>query len=127
MNLAMNLADYPQAIADAQITHLTAQQQVRKIAAQLEERKAQFGALVAADKSLTNDAKRKAARAELELTDPEYLDLQQRLTEAKDGSTLATIEVERLGNGFKVERLLMEMKIAISSVDGLRGENSADS
>lgn len=112
------LADYPNAIASAELHHLDCQQAVRELSESLEARKAQFGAIVAGDKALSNDAKRKAARAELELTDPEYLDLQAKLVAAKDAMSEAAIEVARVSNAFKVERLLTELKIAVMSVQG---------
>ena len=114
----MNITDFPGAIAQAERAHLKALQQVRHVTEAVEARKAQFGAMVAADTSLTNEAKRKAAKAELELTDPDYLGLQQDLLTAKDTATEAMIEVSRLANTFKVERLLMSMKIAMMQVQG---------
>lgn len=116
--MTLALADYPNEIASAELAHLKAQQVVRDLSKDLEARKAQFGAIVADDKELSNDAKRKAARAELELTDPEYLDLQAKLVAAKDAMSGAAIEVERVSNAFKVERLLTELKIAVMSVQG---------
>ena len=116
----MQLTQYPDAIAQSERAHLASQQQVRDLSAQLEARKAQFSEIVANDAALTNEAKRKAARAELELTDTDYLNLQQRLLMAKDGATEAVIEVGRLSNLFRVERLLMEEKIA-----GMRGAISS--
>ena len=114
----MNITDFPGAIAQAERAHLKALQQVRHVTEAVEARKAQFGAMVAADTSLTNEAKRKAAKAELELTDPDYLGLQQDLLTAKDAATEAMIEVTRLSNLFKVERLIMSMKIAMMQVQG---------
>ena len=114
----MNITDFPEAIAQAERTHLKALQQVRTLSERLEERKAQFGAMVANDEALTNEAKRKAAKAELDLTDAENLGLQQNLLAAKDAATEAMIEVTRLANTFKVERLLMSMKIAVMQVQG---------
>ena len=114
--MTLPLADYPNAIAFAERVHLESQQAVRELSEKLEARKAQFGAIVASDSELSNEAKRKAAKAELELTDPEYLSLQQRLTKAKDAATEALIEVGRVSNAFKVERLLTELKIAVMRV-----------
>ena len=91
---------------------------MRTLSERLEERKAQFGAMVANDEALTNEAKRKAAKAELELTDTEYLGLQQNLLAAKDAATEAMIEVTLLANTIKVERLLMSMKLAVMQVQG---------
>ncbi|MBE7384344.1 MAG: hypothetical protein F6J95_023395 [Leptolyngbya sp. SIO1E4] len=64
----MNLQDFPDAIASSELAHLTALQEVRRLAEAVEVRKSDFGAMVARDESLTNEARRKAARAELELT-----------------------------------------------------------
>lgn len=115
----MKLADYPNAIAQAELAHLAAQQKVRELAEALESRKAEFGAMVANDESLTNEAKRKAARAELELTDADYLNLQASLLTAKDGATEAEIGVRRLTNLFRVERLLAQERIALISHVGV--------
>ncbi|NEQ45580.1 MAG: hypothetical protein F6K00_19375 [Leptolyngbya sp. SIOISBB] len=54
----------------------------------------------------------KAARAELELTDTNHLALQESLLTAKDAATEAEIEVGRLNNLFRVERLLVQERIA---------------
>jgi hypothetical protein len=108
----MQLIDYPDAIAAAELAHLKAQGEVRALTEALEARKAEFGLMVANDESLSNDAKRKAARAELELSDPDYLKLQRKLLAAKEVAAVALIEAGRVANLFKAERLLGEMAVA---------------
>ena len=108
----MELREYPNAIAQAELELLGEQQRVRELAKAIEARKAQFGAMVAEDATLTNEAKRKAARAELELTDVEYLKLQDSHQTALDRAVKGRIEVDRLVNMFRVERLFTEQQIA---------------
>ena len=54
----MNITDFPGAIAQAERAHLKALQQVRHVTEAVEARKAQFGAIDAADTTLTKEAKR---------------------------------------------------------------------
>lgn len=107
----VTLADYPQAIAAAESAVLAAQQGARALAEAVEARKAQFGAIVANDKELRNDAQRKAARAELELTDAEYLKLQAQHQAAKDAVVMAQIEADRLLRLWQAEKLATEQAI----------------
>ena len=108
----MRLIEYPDAIAQVEKVALKSQQRVRAVAEALESRKAEFTRIVANDPELTNEAKRKAAKAEMELTDGEFLRLQRQLQAVKDESVLAQIEADRLRNLFKAERLLLEQTIA---------------
>lgn len=102
------LSEYPQAIAAAESAVLAAQQGARALGEAVEARKAQFGAIVANDSELSNDAKRKAARAELELTDEKYLKLLAQHQAAKDAVVMAQIEADLQANLFRVARLEAE-------------------
>lgn len=112
----MNIGDYPQAIAAAESAVLAAQQGARALAEAVERRRAEFKGIVANDKSLSNDAKRKDMLAQLELTDDDFLKLQSQLQAAKDAVVMAQIEADLQGRLWQVARL--EAESAISRREG---------
>jgi len=101
----LNLGNYPQAIAMAEYEVLRAQQTARGLAEAIAARKAEFSQVIAFDKTLTNDDKRKAGMKELELTDCPYLELQSQHQAAKDAVVLAQIAADLQQNLYDVAKL----------------------
>ena len=108
------LSDYPERIAAADRAVLEQSQRVRSAAALKEARRAQFGAMVAEayPPKQGNDGQRKTMLAELELTDPDFLNLHEALQDAQDRLAELRIEAELQRNLFRVELLMLEDAIA---------------
>lgn len=102
----MELIEYPNAIAEAQKLAVDAREYVRMATGALEACKARIAVEISEDKSLTNADKRKAARLEIEATDPEYQSCMAELLKHSQVLALAEIEAQRLQNLFKAERIL---------------------
>jgi len=101
----LNLGNYPQAIAMAEYEVLRAQQVARGLAEAIAARKAEFSLVVAFDKTLSNEAKRKSEMQALEQTDEAYLELQTQLQAAKDAVVLAQIAADLQQNLYDVAKL----------------------
>jgi hypothetical protein len=104
--MTLTLEQYPDAIASAEVVCLELQAAVLALAEQVEGQGAQFRAIVATDKSLTNEAQRKAGLAELQGSDPGYLALIEEQRRAVESLELARIEVRRLERLFRVAMVL---------------------
>lgn len=102
----MKLADYPDAIAAAEVAVLEAQAAALELAELVEGRRAQFAAIVATDASLKNEAQRKAALAELQGSDPEFVALARKRQVTQETLELGRIEVRRLERLFQVAMAL---------------------
>ena len=104
--MALTLADYPDAIANAEVATLAAQAAALVLAETVEGRRAQFAAMVATDPALKNEAQRKAGIAELQGSDPEFVGLAQKQRSAAETLELTRIEVRRLERLFQVALIL---------------------
>ena len=98
----MKLDQYPDAIAAAEVATLEAAAAVMGLAESVEGQLAQFKAMVATDSSLKNEAQRKAALAELQGSDPKYLELVDEQRRATETLELGRIEVRRLERCYEV-------------------------
>ena len=104
----VTLKDAADRVAEAERALLRAQQTARGLAEAIAARKAEFSQVIAFDKTLTNDDKRKAGMKELELTDCPYLELQTQHQAAKDAATEAQIEADLQARLWQVARLEAE-------------------
>ncbi len=104
----MQLIEYPDAIAHAEVAALEAQAAALAAAEAVEGRRAQFAAIVATDAALKNDAQRKAAIAELQGSDPEFAALNRKQQVAAETLELARIEVRRLERLFEVAMVVAQ-------------------
>lgn len=108
------LSDFPACISQAQLELLSQERHVRLLQEAIAQRQADIENAVAFDASLTNDAKRKARKAELMATD-EYQQWQQDLQIAQDKRTELQIGLELLRNQFTV--LKLERREAIAHLE----------
>lgn len=109
--MTMNLSQFPQAIADCQTQLLQVERQIRAAQSAYDRVIAKFEAEIAFDKALTNDAQRKARRAELFNFD-EHQAANSVLETLKDQHTIAEIELGRLENEFLIAQLARKGAIA---------------
>lgn len=109
--MTMILSHFPKAIADCQIRLLQVERQVRAAQAAYGRVIAKFEAEIAFDKNLTNEAQRKARRAELFNSDG-HLAANSVLEILKDQHTLTEIELGRLESEFLVAQLARKGAIA---------------
>ena len=105
MKSPVTLEDCALRVAEAERAVLRAQQVARGLADAIAARKAEFAHVIAFDKTLSNDAKRKDEMQMLERTDEAYLELQSQHQAAKDAATQAQIEADLQARLWQVARL----------------------
>lgn len=108
----MKLAQYPQAIADAEKDLLKANQALRRSQAELDQLNAAIDSAIAHDSELKNDAQRKAKRAEL-MAESLYQECLKELHYTIDNRTACEIELNLLRNQFTAQKLLLQESIAL--------------
>jgi SMC interacting uncharacterized protein involved in chromosome segregation len=106
----MQLAEYPEKIADLQLRLHKNDQQIRLLQDTLNQLNGEIESAIAFDKTLTNDAQRKAKRTELS-ADNAYQTALMRVQAAQDEKVRLQIELDLLKNHFSVIKL--EMRWAI--------------
>lgn len=102
---------YPMAIAARQQTLLKIDQDCRSLQATLDQRTAEIEEMVAFDKTLTNDAKRRSLKTQL-LAEPAHQELLHRLQSMQDARVSTEIELTLLTNQFSVLKLQARQAIA---------------
>jgi hypothetical protein len=107
----MELTEFPQAIADLQTEHLKAEQTVRHWQSQVDRVIGEIESTIAFEKSLTNEAQRKAMRLEL-MQQTEVQTAMETLQLAQDQKTERAIQLELLRNQFSVAKLAERRAIA---------------
>lgn len=100
----MNLADFPQAIANQQTILLQIEQQLRAARSHNQRLIAGYEGEIAFDKTLTNDAQRKAKRAEL-FEAQEYQTSNRVIETLSDQAKFAEIELGRLEAEFSIAQM----------------------
>ncbi len=108
----MKLDEFPSAIAQAMRHNLQIEQQLRAAQTAYNRLIAGYEAEIAFDKRLTNEAQRKARKAEL-FNQPEYQAMIESLEALKDQQESARIEMRFLENEFTVARLMRQGEIAL--------------
>jgi hypothetical protein len=115
----MVLMDYPEAIADLRHRMLRLDEEL----IQQEETQSVFAVeiekIVLSDETLTNEAKRKARRLDLQQIVPEYAGVSARIKELRLKRQTLEIELELLRNQFRAIQLLMEKQIAETQASGV--------
>jgi predicted Zn-dependent protease len=107
----MKLSEFPQAIAYSQTENLKAEQAVRHWQSQVDRAIAAIEQAIAFDKSLTNEAQRKATRIEM-MGQPEVQTALETLQLVQGQKTERTIGLELLRNQFSVAKLAERKRIA---------------
>lgn len=107
----MELHEFPQAIAHQQSELLISEQAARHWQSQVDQSIAGIDHSIAFDKSLTNEAQRKAARAQL-MAQPDLQTALTTLQTSQDQKTERAIALELLRNQFSVAKLAERRHIA---------------
>jgi hypothetical protein len=107
----MELTEFPQAIAHLQTEHLKAEQAVRHWQSQVDRVIGEIESTIAFEKSLTNEAQRKAMRLEL-MQQTEVQTAMETLQLAQDQKTERAIQLELLRNQFSVAKLAERRHVA---------------
>jgi hypothetical protein len=97
----LSLTEYPATIATRQYEQLGLEQEIRALQLNLDQKTAEIEEMIAFDKSLTNDAKRKALRVQL-MAEPPYKELLESLQSLQDEKTRSRIEIDMLSGQFTV-------------------------
>jgi hypothetical protein len=111
----MNLNDYPTAIAQVQRQLLKLTQQLRAVQESVGFCLSAIDRQIAFDQSLKNDNQRKARRAELMETDPDYIQALLELRRVEDDRVDLEIDLQLLQSQFSV--LKLERREAIARLE----------
>jgi hypothetical protein len=106
------LPDYPEAIAAAQRALLQTESHIIQLQETLAVLGVEIEKRVLADVNLSNDAKRKAKRLDLQQSDPDYSKAAMQLKAAQEGKAEQEIQLGQLLNHFSVLKLNLRFKIA---------------
>jgi hypothetical protein len=100
----MNLADYPDAIAAAEVAVLEAKESYLNLVEMVEQQRAEFKGMVAErfPPKTGNDRDRANYLSELENSDPDYQKRRGMAKQQEQGLELARIEVRRLERCYEV-------------------------
>ncbi|MGA7936069.1 MAG: hypothetical protein WCA35_21120 [Kovacikia sp.] len=109
---SLKLADYPEAIALLQGQILRLDQELTRLNESLAVYAVEIEKQVLADASLSNDAKRKAARLNFQQLDPDYSGTAIKLKTTQVSRDSLQIELDLLRNQFQVEKLQLRYVIA---------------
>lgn len=109
----MKLTDYPDAIADLQRQLLRTEQHLRQLSESVTFCTAAIDRQIAFDSELRNDSQRKARRAELLESDPDYITATNALKAAQDQKAELEIELGLLRNQFSLLKLEKREAIAV--------------
>ena len=107
----MNLTEFPQAIAHLQTEVLKAEQAVRHWQLQADRIVGEIEHTIAFEKSLTNEAQRKAMRLEL-MQKTETQTAMETLQVAQDQKAERVIQLDLLRNQFSVAKLAERRHVA---------------
>jgi predicted GIY-YIG superfamily endonuclease len=106
----MKLIDYPEAIADLQRRILNHEQQMRLVQDSLDKLNGEIETTIAFDKTLTNDAQRKAQRLKFQEDETYHMALLEARA-VQDEKTRLQIELDLLRGQFAVLKLEMRSVI----------------
>jgi len=111
----MNIADYPQLIADAQRSILKLDQQLRMHRESVAFSLNAIERAIAHDPTLKNDSQRKAKKTELMETDDSYIQASYGLKKCEDLRTQMDIDLQLLRSQFSI--LKLEKREAIATME----------
>jgi hypothetical protein len=112
----MNLNEYPAAIAQVQRHILALDQELIGLQETVSFLMMEVEKQVIADANLTNDAKRKARRLELQQSDPDFYRASIDLKKAQAKQETLGIELQWLLNQFSVLKLAERRAIALMEI-----------
>ena len=117
----MELADYPEAIAEVRAAIARVDQKLFDLESQIERREARFERCIAEDANLRNDTQRRAALKEYRYSDFEYQGWRSLVQNLQEQRTQHEIKLELLRSAFSVAKLQAKRAIAdqIAGDDGL--------
>ena len=113
--MEIKLADYPRFIADKQGQILRLDQNLRTLRENVAFCLSAIDRAIAFDGALKNDSQRKAKRAELMESDPDYIKVLTELRKVEDIRAEMDIELQLLRNEFSL--LKLERREAIAQIE----------